>query len=253
MEKKHIDLSILKKLPELTDLAVLKIRPLAPLSMVSELPGSFYKTLKYPSKKMLCGLFENMLDWHFDRKLRIEIFNDMAKARKKSKIKLHQNQYIQGSTYLPLLMDYFDIIGKITLSEFKSSSNYTDLWNRNYRRSDSNKHLNGCRNIDISLVAEKTELFSKWESLPSKEAEALKDNWFKANIDKVPCFYTTPTNREYLHLDAVMNISVQLDEELTKLLFAQKGCSNICYLGNNEGWVNVELSKMQSHDHTRIS
>ena len=63
----NIDLSILKKLPELKTQAVLSIRPLAPLSMVSELPGSFYKTMKYPSKKMLCGLFENMLGWHFDK------------------------------------------------------------------------------------------------------------------------------------------------------------------------------------------
>lgn len=54
----NIDLSILKKLPELKMQAILSIRPLAPLSMVSELPGSFYKTMKYPSKNMLCGLFE---------------------------------------------------------------------------------------------------------------------------------------------------------------------------------------------------
>ena len=46
--ERNIDLSILKKLPELKTQAVLSIRPLAPLSMVSELPGSFYKTMKYP-------------------------------------------------------------------------------------------------------------------------------------------------------------------------------------------------------------
>ena len=56
----NIDLSILKKLPELQTQAVLTIRPLAPLSMVSELPGSFYKTMKFPSKKMLCGLFDRV-------------------------------------------------------------------------------------------------------------------------------------------------------------------------------------------------
>ena len=75
----NIDLSILKKLPEVKTQAVLSIRPLAPLSMVSELPGSFYKTMKYPSKKMLCGLFENMLGWHFDNKLRLKIFKDMPR------------------------------------------------------------------------------------------------------------------------------------------------------------------------------
>lgn len=97
----NIDLSILKKLPELQTQAVLAIRPLAPLSMVSELPGSFYKTLKYPSKKMLCGLFENMLGWHFDNKLRLEIFKDMVKIRKKQKIDLKKEQFIQGLLTCP--------------------------------------------------------------------------------------------------------------------------------------------------------
>ena len=151
----NIDLSILKKLPELQTQAVLTIRPLAPLSMVSELPGSFYKTMKFPSKKMLCGLFENMLGWHFDNKLRLEIFKDMAKIRKKQKIELTKKQFIQGSTYLPLLMDYFDISGNISLKEFKSMFNYSDLWNRGYRRSDSNKHLNGCRNNNASILRKK--------------------------------------------------------------------------------------------------
>ena len=158
--ERNIDLSILRKLPELQIQAVLVIRPLAPLSMVGELPGSFYKTMKYPSKKMLCGLFENMLGWHFDNKLRLEIFKDMAKIRKKQKIELTKKQFIQGSAYLPLLMDYFDISGNISLKEFKSMFNYSDLWNRGYRRSDSNKHLNGCRNIDVSLVAERYNLFT---------------------------------------------------------------------------------------------
>ena len=241
--ERNIDLSILRKLPELKTQAVLTIRPLAPLSMVSELPGSFYKTLKYPSKKMLCGLFENMLGWHFDNKLRLEIFKDMVKIRKKQKIDLKKEQFIQGSTYLPLLMDYFDISGNISLKEFKSMFNYSDLWNRGYRRSDSNKHLNGCRNIDASLVAERYNLFTKWKELSSKEAESKKDEWFKNNIGKIPCFYTSPTPREYVYLDAVMEIPISLDRLLAEQLLHKKGISKICYLGNSEGWVNVELKK----------
>ena len=241
--ERNIDLSILSKLPELKTQAVLAIRPLAPLSMVSELPGSFYKTLKYPSKKMLCGLFENMLGWHFDKKLRLEIFKKMVKVRKKQNIDLKKEQFIQGSTYLPLLMDYFDISGNISLKEFKSMFNYSDLWNRSYRRSDSNKHLNGCRNIDASLVAERYNLFTKWKELSSKEAESKKDEWFKKNMDKIPCFYTSPTPREYVYLDAVMEIPLMLDVNFAELLTAEAKTSNICYLGNSEGWVNVEFKK----------
>ena len=164
----NIDLSILKKLPELKTQAVLSIRPLAPLSMVSELPGSFYKTMKYPSKKMLCGLFENMLGWHFDNKLRLEIFKDMVKVRKKQKIDLKKEQLIHGSTYLPLLMDYFDILGNISLIEFKSMFNYSDLWNRGYRRPESNIHLNGCRNIDVSSVADSYTSSTPWHDFTPK-------------------------------------------------------------------------------------
>ena len=241
----NIDLSILKKLPELQTQAVLVIRPLAPLSMVSELPGSFYKTLKYPSKKMLCGLFENMLGWHFDNSLRLEIFKDMVKARKKQKIDLKKEQFIQGSTYLPLLMDYCDISGNISLKEFKSMFNYSDLWNRGYRRSDSNKHLNGCRNIDASLVAERYNLFTRWKDLSSKEAESKKDEWFKYNIGKIPCFYTSPTPREYICLDAVMEMPLILDVNFAELLTAETKTSNICYLGNNEGWVNIKIKDVE--------
>ena len=241
----NIDLSILKKLPELQKQAVLTIRPLAPLSMVSELPGSFYKTMKYPSKKMLCGLFENMLGWHFDNKLRLQIFKDMVKDLKKQKINLKKEQFIHGSTYLPLLIDYFDISRNISLKEFKSMFNFSDLWNKGYRRSDSNKHMNGCRNIDVSLVAERYNLFTNWKDLPSKESESKKDEWFKNNIGKIPCFYTSPTPREYICLDAVMEIPLVLDVNFAELLLAEAKISNICYLGNSEGWVNIKIKYVE--------
>jgi CRISPR-associated protein Cas5 len=61
-----IDLSILKSVPQLSVNAELRIEPLAPLSMVSELPGSFYKAMSRPDKKIICGLIENILGWHID-------------------------------------------------------------------------------------------------------------------------------------------------------------------------------------------
>ncbi len=239
MATSTIDISMLRNSQYCKVNAILEIRPLAPLSMVSEMPGSFYKTLRYPSKKMLCGLFENILGWHFDNNLRLKIFNDMAKLRKKSKQEIRKEQ--QGSTYLPLLMEYFEISGKVSLKEFKSVFNYSDLWNRGYRRSDSNKHLNGCRNIDVSLVAERLRLYEEWSAL--KDSEKKKDNWFKNNIDKIPCFYTTPTSREYVALDAVIAIPLLMDIRLVDMLCLRIKESNVGYLGNSEGWVNIKLEK----------
>ena len=65
-DMKDINIELLKKIPTLNAHAMVSIRPLAPLSMVSDMPGSYYKTLKKPDKKMLCGLFENILGWHID-------------------------------------------------------------------------------------------------------------------------------------------------------------------------------------------
>ena len=59
--------------------------------------------------------------------------------------------------------------------------------------------MNGCRNIDASLVAERYNLFTKWNDLTSKkESKAKKDEWVKNNIGKIPYFYTSPTPRVYL-------------------------------------------------------
>lgn len=232
MEKKeeYIDLSILKQVPILETLVRMEIRPLAPLSMVSEMPGSFYKTLTYPNKKMICGLLENLLGWHFDRKLRTDIFNDWKKAMKKQGRAVNIKDYQLGSTYIPLLMDYFDLSEKPYLKDFKGVCNYIDLWNKCYRRSDSSMHLNGCKNLDDELIAEKQLVFNTY----SKDD---KENWFKKHIDKVPCYYTTPTSREYFDLDANYCIPLILDKRLVHLL--EKVSNGICYLGNSEGWVHV--------------
>ena len=87
-------------------------------------------------------------------------------------------------------------------------------------------------------------LFTKWNGLSSKkESESKKDEWFKNNIGKIPCFYTSPTPREYICLDAVMEIPIVMDIMLAKQLLPMIGINNNCYLGNSEGWVNVEIKK----------
>ena len=68
MYTSKIDLAVLQKIPHKIVKTKLVVEPLAPLSMVSEMPGSFYKTLNVPSKKMICGLIENVLGWHIDWK-----------------------------------------------------------------------------------------------------------------------------------------------------------------------------------------
>src|SRR5690554_2317905 len=140
-----IDLKILESPPNLSVKAKLIIEPLAPLSMVSDLPGSFYKSLKSPSKKMLCGLFENLLGWHIDIADRKKIQKDLIIIRQKAlkdkeekkAVQTQIENHQQGSTYIPLLMEYFEI-DLVTLPPIIY---YNDLWSRSYRRADTVKHL----------------------------------------------------------------------------------------------------------------
>lgn len=241
-----IDISLLKNIPSITEKAIVEIRPLAPLSMVSDMPGSYYKTLKKPGKKILCGLFENILGWHIDLADRKLLYKDLKKVRQKAKYNF-TDKY-NGSTYLPLLMDYFEIDGDIQIDKLKSVSFYDDLWSRCFRRSDAHKpHIGGCRNIDYSLIAEKYRVFDEIEKRnPNSKAiqDKEKDDWFKSHIDQFPFYYTTPTTREFLYLDGIFKVNLCIDKNLLLMLADNISKNNIGYLGNSEGWVDIKIEKI---------
>lgn len=64
----NIDISLLFEETKLNMKTLITIQPLAPLSMVNSMPGSYYKTERIPTKFMLCGLFENTLGFHISHK-----------------------------------------------------------------------------------------------------------------------------------------------------------------------------------------
>ncbi len=236
MEK--IDISILEKVPELTEKVTVKIEPLSPLSMVNDLPGSFYKSLKSPSKKMLCGLFENLLGWHFSINDRTAIQKEIIKVRKKQKIDFNKPQ--QGSTYIPLLMDYFDI----ELTTIPEHFMYNDLWSKAYRRADTVKHLGGTRFMDGYFVSKWNrykELLAKDLKRKSKEKEKLLDFLFKRYIGKFATYYSSPTNREYIQLNKPILIQIVADSQIISLLNIATAQNNQLYLGNSEGWINLKI------------
>lgn len=235
-----VDLSILKESPQLNTNAELRIEPLAPLSMVSELPGSFYKTTKNPNKKMICGLLENILGWHIDCADRITIVDDYQKYWKKKKIKV-QN-YVKGSTFIPLLMDYFDIRDEIKV-EFSEVNFFDDYWSRLYRRNDAVVHPKGTENIDYQLLPKKWKL-KRDDKEPQKVDNNALEVFFKENIGNFPMYYSTPTIREYIHLNGVYIVPLLIDNALYKMLELEIEENNIGYLGNSEGWINLKLTRI---------
>ena len=230
----NINLKILEKQPELDKRVTLEIDALAPLSMNESLPGSFYKSLKSPSEKMLCGLFENILGWHLSVSDRMTIQKDLIKVRKKQKINIEKPQ--KGSTYIPLLMEYFKI-DLVIIPEFDVVN---DLWNKSFRRSDAVVHPNGTMNIDYRLIPEKRAKKRDEKNLMKinpKELEKL----FKENLGSFPLYYSSPSLKEYIIPKGNISLTLSIDEELLNILENKIDEVNTAYLGNSEGWVHLNL------------
>lgn len=266
-----LNLEIVQKRPQLAVYAELLIEPLAPLSMISELPGSYYKTLKIPNKKMICGLLENIIGWHFDLPDRIKISKDIKLLHKQwAKQQEKQNSinepiipytnYTKGSTYMPLLMDYFEI--QNIKPVFSKAVFYDDLWKRSYRRADSaDIHMGGSSNLSYEIIAkvhqlkneindltkrikEETDKERKKDLEKQKEERKEKKNlFFKNHLELFPLYYSTPTKREYIAMEGKYRVELALDTELYNKLKENIQMNNICYLGNSEGWVDLILKK----------
>jgi CRISPR-associated protein Cas5 len=232
-----LNLSILKKIPVPDLEVVLEVEPLAPLSMVSELPGSYYKSLKSPDKKMVCGLFENILGWHIDLVDRKNIVQELIKTRKKQN--LDYITKVKGSTYTPLLMEYFEINLKVIPSSFF----YDDLWSKAYRRADAIVHPKGTFNISYDIIPSKREL-QRSEKNPKQIEDKAMETFFKNNIEQFPQYYSSPTGREYVQLNGKYEFKLTIDSELFILIQERLKYENIGYLGNSEGWVDIKLRKL---------
>ncbi len=230
----NINLELLKREPTLDKRVTLVIEPLAPLSMVNDLPGSFYKALKSPTKKMLCGLFENVLGWHISIAHREMIQKELIKLRKKQKIDFEKPQ--KGSTYIPLLMEYFEI----ELVTIPPIMHFNDLWNKAYRRSDAVVHPKGTVNLSYELISvkrAKPRNKKKKKQIDSNELEKL----FKDNLGKFPIYYSSPTKREYTNYQENIEIVIRIDSNVFEDITESLNINNCLYLGNSEGWVNLKI------------
>ncbi|MCE7057705.1 type I-PGING CRISPR-associated protein Cas5p [Algoriphagus sp. AGSA1] len=230
-------LEILEKTPDLNREIILEIEPLAPLSMVSDLPGSYYKTLKSPSKKMLCGLFENILEWHIDAADRKEIVKEIKKIRKKQKVEFHEEGV--GSNFLPLLMEYFEV----KLEMFPKPIHFDDYWSKAYRRADAIVHPKGTFNISYELIPQKRDL-PRNDKKPTQVDDKALERFFLINKEVYPLYYSSPTGREYIFLNGKYKLKIEIDMLLFQMLKEKLESVNIAYLGNSEGWVDVKMLEL---------
>lgn len=256
-----MDLSILKQKPELSKKIKLIICPLAPLSMVSDIPGTYYKTQTTPDIFKICGLFENILGWHLNVNDRDKINKELKKKDKGRKI----NE--SNSSFKPLLLEFFDIY----LSFSGKRIQYNDLWKKSFRRSDADVHPKGTPNLDYNILKNK-----KWVKEKELEQETLKEElknlnrdaegnkikieqlknkiwpsgttplllFFKKNVKAYPTYYSSPTLREFVSFESDIELGLNIDESL---LLQLENILQVCstgYLGNSEGWVEIKIERI---------
>lgn len=239
-----MDISFLTQSSERVSCRLL-LEPLAPYSMVDEVPGSYYKTLTAPSKYQLCGLFENVLGFHFGVKDRERLFKDIAKAiekhqKGKDKVKFERTESKSG--YLPLLYHLFDV----SLTLVPPVTHLDDLWKKAFRRTDAGDnpvHANGSVNQDIDVVRRK-RIIERDPDKPDRPTKKALGDLFTAQIGSFPMYYTTLATREYLITQGAytlkLDIAVGLLAKLEEALYA----NNLAYLGTNDGWVDIQIERL---------
>jgi len=224
-----IDLNILFQKPEKDKIVTLEILPLAPLSMVSNIPGTYYKTQEIPDKFKLCGLFENILGWHFGKNDRIAIYKKLKEFHVK-KLKNKDFELAESNSgFKPLLYDFFEV-GLVVKPQ---SSFYNDLWKKSFSRMDADTHAKGTPNLDYNILKKK-HLFLKSEDggLPV---------FFQKYKSNYPMFYTSPTLREYVVHENQIQITLKINKDLFELLKSAINENSASYLGNSEGWVELNI------------
>ena len=225
-----VNLDIIFQKPVLGKKVKLTILPLAPLSMVSDIPGSYYKTQEVPDKYKLCGLFENLLGWHFDRNDRIAIQKKLKEYNKKV---LRNPEYANSeanSGFQPLLFDFFEM-GMFLRHQ---PQYYNDLWKRSFSRMDADVHAKGTPNLDYEVLKKKPEALR----------EGTIGDFFKENKKKYPMYYTSPTLREYVVYEGKLQITFDMYEPLFVELEKALQNNSTAYLGNSEGWVEINIEEI---------
>ncbi|MEW6005838.1 MAG: type I-PGING CRISPR-associated protein Cas5p [Stygiobacter sp.] len=228
----EIDIKYLFEPPELTKQVLLTIQPLAPLSMVNSMPGSYYKTEHAPDKYMLCGLFENNLNLHLSEDDRNAIRKKIKNYYKK-KYKLNYELINSAVGYKPIINHLFEIESPPNLPDMKF---YEDVWTQHLIGSDE-RHLRGVINNDWRIENDMC-------GLKGIDNTQERNAYFNSNRDKFPRFYRSPQQREYLITNGEYFFKLNMTASLFTILDFVIKENNVGYLGTSEGWVHISIGEL---------
>jgi CRISPR-associated protein Cas5 len=236
-----MNIDCLKHSPIFDKRACLFIEPLAPLSLVTSMPGAYYRTQREPTKFMIFGLLENLLGWHFPNeggeKIRDKIIKSLCVHHKKvNKIDLKFEKTPVG--FKPLLQHHIKI-DNLFLKPFVNT--YEDYWTQHLRDEDE-RHAKGTRNYDYRHENEVNQIYT----LPKDDRNAKWQNLFNKNKEGLfPVYYQSPTKREFIVVEGKYGYPIATSEViLDTLIEAKNELAHPLYLGTSEGWLHLNIEKI---------
>lgn len=239
------DLKFLLEPPTFSVRANLTIEALAPLSMVTSMPGKYYRSQPGPTHSMLYGLLENALGWHIsdgERKLLV----------KKLERKHGKKAVASGVGYASLLQFHI----RFAVKSLPALLHYDDLWAQHLK---GGSFLDGSRNYDKRVIPlmnayrdrNKTGVTITDRANASKDSDKLHEfrNADHIHVNVVrsffPQYYASPTQREYVIPQGVYKYVLETSMELAQMLTAAFAAPAApLYLGSNDGWVEATWEVM---------
>lgn len=255
----NIDLSFYLEPPELERRGRLIISSLAPVSMVSQQPGTYFRSELSPTNEMLYGMIENATGWHFDEDHRKKIIKGLIKVAKKKygtdpswkdhpwlKGKLATS----GSGYASFLQYHLKFT---SVHRDDDPLTWDDLWSM-LNKSDSISFVGGSRNYDFRLERLITESRKDspavtfgdrkgYERFTLSELKKLVEGQIhvKSLSPNFPQFYSSPRKRGYIEPQVPWVYEIACTEKVSQIISeAINQPEAPLYVGTNDGWVNAQ-------------
>lgn len=232
------DFSFLLEPPDFSVRGELTVEALTPLSMVTSMPGKYYRGQPEPSTPMLFGMLENILGWHFSANDRKSIIGGIKK-------RLGEPEQ-SGVGFISLLQYHVNVEMRI-VPRLKS---FDDLWSQHLHQNDI-RHFNGARNYSWT-IERKVNRFreEKGKKKGAGSAAGTRDNkmdqqFYDSIKDALPQYYVSPTPREYVIPAGPYKFILLTSRQLSNL-FRQGADRPVApaYLGSNDGWIEVTWEEL---------
>ena len=240
----NLNLDFLLEPPDFSVRGKLTIEALAPLSMVSSMPGKYYRCQPEPTNAMLNGMLENALGWHVSTKKRTDLSNKLKQQ--------FGEPEKTGVGFISLLQFHL----RFTTKFLPPLLHYDDYWSQHQKGS---RFTTGSRNHDSRLIALLNAEKNDANNIEIKEAAGYRkdsevafdfQNGEQIHIDALryyfPQYYISPTPRGYVLPQGVYQFVAETSTQISELIAAAlENPAAPLYLGSNDGWVEAVWEAFQ--------